>query len=139
MKGYAQSYGIYFIDVFAHVAKIETIKVLLAILAYFGCEVHHLDVNGEISEGIYVRKLEGYEVLGKENFLYKLKKDLYGLKHGPQAWCSKLDKSLIHVGLTRSSHEPAVYFSVKNSCKICVGMYVHDLLVSSNTMLDIAH
>ena len=41
-----------FIDVFAPIERLETIKAL-AISAYFGCKVHHLDVklaflNGEI-------------------------------------------------------------------------------------------
>ena len=104
VKGYAQRYGIDFTDVFAPVARMETIRVLLALAAVFGWEVHHLDVksaflNGEISEEIYVKQPEGYEIPGKEHHVYKLRKALYGLKQAPRAWYSKLDKSLLELGL----------------------------------------
>ena len=100
VKGYAQRYGIDFTDVFAPVARMEKIRVLLALAAFFGWEVHHLDVksaflNGEISEEIYVKQPEGYEIPGKEHYVYKLRKALYMLKQAPRAWYSKLDKSLL--------------------------------------------
>ena len=100
MKGYAQRYGIDFTDVFALVARMETIRVLLALAEFYGWEVHHLDVksaflNGEIMEEIYVKQPEGYEIPRKEHHVYKLRKALYGLKQAPRAWYSKLDKSLL--------------------------------------------
>ena len=63
VKGYAQRYGIDFTNMFAPVARMKTIRVLLALVAFFGWEVHHLDVksaflNGEISEEIYVKQPE---------------------------------------------------------------------------------
>ena len=85
VKGYAQRYGIDFIDVFAPVARMETIRVLLVLEAFYGWEVHHLDVkaaflNGEILEDIYVKQPEGYAIPGEEHHVYKLWKALYGLK-----------------------------------------------------------
>ena len=72
VKGYAQRYGIDFNYVFAHVARMETITVLLALAAFYGWEVHHLDVksaflNGEIMEEIYVKRPEGYEIPRREH------------------------------------------------------------------------
>ena len=46
----------------------------------------------------------------KKHLVYKLKKALNGLKRVPQAWHSKLDKSLINLGVTRNSHEPVVFY-----------------------------
>ena len=97
VKGYAQRYGINFNDVFAPIARMETIRVLLALVVFFAWEVHHLDVksaflNSEISEEIYVKQPEGYEISGKEHHVYKLTKALYGLKQAPRAWyCWDLD------------------------------------------------
>ena len=55
VKGYAQRYGIDFTDVFAPLARMETIRVLLDLAAFYGWDVHHLEVksaflNGEIME-----------------------------------------------------------------------------------------
>ena len=131
VKGYAQRYGIDFTPV----ARMETIRVLLALAAVFGCKVHHLDVksaflNGEISEDIYVKQREVYEILGKEHHVYKLRKALYSLKQAPRAWYSKLDKSLLELGLIRSNHEPAVYYNPSN---LYIGVYVDDFLVAGSS------
>jgi len=54
-KGYAQRQGVDFDEVFAPVARIETVRVLLALAAQGGWEVHHMDVksaflNGDLTE-----------------------------------------------------------------------------------------
>ena len=138
VKGYAQRYGIDFIDVFAPVARMETTRVLLALAAFYGWEVHNLNVksaflNGEIVEDIYVKQLEGYEILGKEHHVYKLRKALYGLKQAPRAWYSKLDKSPLELGLIKSNHEPAVYYNPSNLFKLYIRVYVDDLLIAGSS------
>ena len=67
VKGYAQRQGKDYDEIFPPVARIETIRIILAISVQFGWLVYHLDVktaflNGEISEDIYVQQLEGYVV-----------------------------------------------------------------------------
>ena len=59
-KGYAQVQGVDFEEVFAPVARIETVRVLLALAAKGGWEVHHMDVksaflNGDLAESVYVK------------------------------------------------------------------------------------
>ena len=120
---------------FAHVARMETIRVLLALAAFYGWEVHHLDensafLNGEISEEIYVKQTKGYKIPRKEHHVYKLRKALYGLKQAPRAWSSKFDKSLLELGLIQSNHERAVYYNPNN---LYIGVYVDDLLVASSS------
>jgi hypothetical protein len=58
-KGYAQKARINFDEVFAPVAKLDSIRLLLALAAPEGWMVHHLDVksaflNGELKEEVYV-------------------------------------------------------------------------------------
>ena len=62
--------------------------------------------------------------------MYKLRKALYRLKQAPRAWYSKLDKSLLELGLIRSNHEPAVYYNPSN---LYIGVYVDDLLVAGSS------
>ena len=59
-KGYAQRQGVDFDEVFAPVARIETVRVLLALAAQGGWEVHHMDVksaflNGDLTETVFVQ------------------------------------------------------------------------------------
>ena len=58
-KGYSQVHGIYYNESFAPVAKMESIRLALAIVASKQWEVHHMDVkcefiNGDINEEIYM-------------------------------------------------------------------------------------
>jgi len=59
-KGYAQREGVDFDEVFAPVARMETVRLLLALAAQKGWQVHHMDVkldflNGDLSEEVYVQ------------------------------------------------------------------------------------
>lgn len=58
-KGYVEKKGIDFEDVFAPVARLDTVRLILALAANWGQEVHHLDVktaflNGELTEDVFV-------------------------------------------------------------------------------------
>lgn len=80
-KGYVQRHGIDYDEVFAPVARIETIRLVIALAASKNWEVHHLDVktaflHGELKEEVFVTQPEGFIVAGKEKMVYKLKKEL---------------------------------------------------------------
>lgn len=60
VKGYAQKKGVDYDEVFAPVARMETIRTLLALAAHQRWEVHHMDVksaflNGDLEEEVFVR------------------------------------------------------------------------------------
>nr|GEY64549.1 ribonuclease H-like domain, reverse transcriptase, RNA-dependent DNA polymerase [Tanacetum cinerariifolium] len=64
-KGYFQDHGIDFDEVFTPVARIETIRLILALVAYNKWEVHHLDVksaflHGDLKEDVYVSQPDGF-------------------------------------------------------------------------------
>jgi len=111
-KGYVQKHGVDFDEVFAPVARLDTIRLLLALAANRGWQVHHLDVksaflNGELEEEVYVSQPEGYVQKGKEKMVLKLSKALYGLRQAPRAWNIRLDKSLKKLGFRKCPSEAA--------------------------------
>ncbi|RDX85061.1 hypothetical protein CR513_33797, partial [Mucuna pruriens] len=84
-KGYAQRYEVDYTEVFAPVARLDTVRVLLALAAQCGWEVFQLDVksaflHGKLKEEVFVQQSEGFVKKGKEDKVYKLKKALYDLK-----------------------------------------------------------
>ena len=69
-KGYIQRHGIDFDEVFAPVARIETVRFILSLAASKGWEVHHLDVNtallhGDLKKEVYVSQPEGFKIKDK--------------------------------------------------------------------------
>ena len=85
VKGYSQRKGINYDEIYAPIVRFDTIRILIALAALKGWQIHHLDIksaflNGEINEVIHVKQPEGFLVKGKEGHVLRLKKALYGLK-----------------------------------------------------------
>lgn len=95
-KGFSQREGVDYREVFAPVARWDTIRTVIAVAALKGWCVYQLDVksaflHGELSETVFVDQPQGYQRKGLEGKVYKLKKALYGLKQAPRAWYSKIE------------------------------------------------
>ena len=134
-KGYVQKSGIDYEEVFALVARMETIQVLLVLATQEGWQVHHMDAKsafliGELEEEVYVKQPDGYVKKGREHLVMRLKKTLYRLKQVPRAWYTKLDKCLRYFDFTRSSQEHAVYFKRSGTSRLIIGVYVDDLIIT---------
>ena len=87
-KGYSQKYGVDYTEVFAPVARMDIVRMIIALAAQKNWMIFQLDVksaflHGELSEDVYVKQLRGYEKKGSEHLVYKLHKALYGLKQAP--------------------------------------------------------
>jgi hypothetical protein len=142
VKGYAQRKGIDYDEVFAPVARLNSVRLLIALAAQDGWEVHHLDVksaflNGDLQEEVFVEQPGGFIKPGKEHQVLRLRKALYGLHQAPRAWNAKLDKTLQSLGFTRCPTEPAIYTRRSCGSQLIVGVYVDDLVVTGTSLDDI--
>jgi transposase InsO family protein len=102
-KGYVRQQGIDFDEVFAPVARLESVRLLLAHAANEGWAVHHMDIksaflNGELQEEVFVEQPPGFVLKGQEGKVLRLVKALYGLRQALHAWYAKLDSSLLGLG-----------------------------------------
>lgn len=136
-NGYVQRHGVDYDEVFAPVARIETIRLIIALSASYGWEVRHLDVktaflHGVLKEEVNVKRPEGFEVKGSEEKVYKLSKALYGLKQAPRAWNYKLSKILRELNFTRCTKEASLYQRKRSENILIVAVYVDDLLVTGS-------
>ena len=82
------------------VAKLTSIRTLLAISAQLGHQVRHMDVdtaflNASISENIWVKVPDGTELPPGDDGIYKLKKSLYELKQAPREWNHCINEFLV--------------------------------------------
>ena len=91
---------------FAPVAKMDTIHIILSTTTQYGWIIFQLDVksaflHGDLKEKIFVQQPTCFEKKGKEEKVYKLRKALYGLKQTPRAWYNKIETYLISNGFER--------------------------------------
>ncbi|XP_075515526.1 uncharacterized protein LOC142550172 [Primulina tabacum] len=121
-QGYTQIEGIDFDETFAPVARIESVRLLLAIACHMDIKLYQMDVksaflNGILNEEAYVSQPKGFEDPNHPNHVYKLKKALYGLKQAPRAWYGRLTEYLLDLGFKRGKYAKNLVkkFSTENT------------------------
>ncbi|CAL9015086.1 unnamed protein product, partial [Prunus brigantina] len=99
--------GIDFNETFAPVARLDTIRTLVALAAQKDWKLFQLDVksaflNGVLNEEVYVDQPSGFVIKNREDKVYRLKKALYGLKQAPRAWYEEINSYFTKAGFQRS-------------------------------------
>ena len=84
-QGYSQMEGVDYNETFAPIARLESIRILLALACYFKFKLDQMDVkttflNGFLKEDVYVAQPKGFIDPHFSNHVLYLKKALYGLK-----------------------------------------------------------
>ena len=141
-KGFSQILGIDYNDVFSPVVKHSSIRTFFGIVAMHDLELEQLDMktaflHGELEEEIYMDQPEGFIVPGKEDFVCKLKKSLYGLKQSPRKWYKRFDSFMISHGFERSQYDSCVYIKFVDGSPIYLLLYVDDMLIAAKSKKEI--
>ncbi|GLT87811.1 hypothetical protein SLE2022_058710 [Rubroshorea leprosula] len=137
-KGYKQEFGIDYQEVFAPVARMDTIRLVIALAAQNSWSIYQLDVksaffHGNLQEQVFIDQPPGYVKSGFEHKVYRLKKALYGLKQAPRAWYSRIDAYFLKEGFQKYPYEYTLYIKFGDGGKlIIVCLYVDDLIYTGN-------
>ncbi|PNY07765.1 putative copia-type polyprotein [Trifolium pratense] len=137
-KGYTQKYGIDYSEVFAPVARHDTIRMVIALAALNNWTVFQLDVksaflHGELVEQVFVEQPPGYVKKESKHMVYKLKRALYGLKQAPRAWYSRIDAYFSQTGFHKCPYEHTLYIKTGEKGNfLIVCLYVDDLIFTGN-------
>nr|GEX23726.1 ribonuclease H-like domain, reverse transcriptase, RNA-dependent DNA polymerase [Tanacetum cinerariifolium] len=131
-----------FEEVFAPVARMETVRLLLAIAANNKWEVHHLDVksaflHGDLKEEVCVTQPEGFIKRQDNGKVYRLIKALYGLRQAPRAWNIKLDNTLNSLNFKKCALEQAIDTKTSKDSTLLIGVYVDDLIITGTPKEEI--
>eukprot|EP00253_Pinus_taeda_P003155 PITA_03155 len=136
-KGYAQKEGIDFEETFAPVARLEAIRMFLALSSFQNFKVFQMDVksaflNGDLEEEVYIEQPDGFILENDPNLVCRLKKALYGLKQAPRAWYYQLDKYLHQQGFSKGSADSNLYIKIENNKLQILVVYVDDIIFGRN-------
>ncbi|KAJ9552070.1 hypothetical protein OSB04_016115 [Centaurea solstitialis] len=136
-KGFTQTHGIDYDETFSPVAMLKSIRILMAISAYFNYEIWQMDVkttflNGKLTEDVYMQQSEGFVDPKNPNKVCKLLKSIYGLKQASRSWNLHFDERIKEFGFTKSEFEPCVYTKFSGSIVTFLVLYVDDILLIGN-------
>ena len=136
-KGFTQTHGIDYDETFSPVAKIKSIRILLAIAAFHDYEVWQMDVktaflNGKLQEDVHMAQPEGFVHAKYPNRVCKLEKSIYGLKQASRSWNLCFNEKIKEFGFSRSKDESCVYVKSSGSIVVFLVLYVDDILLIGN-------
>ena len=139
-KGFTQEYGLDFEETFAPVAKMTTIRTLIAVAAVRKWNISQMDVknaflNGDLNEEVYMAPPPG--VLHKTGEVCKLRKALYGLKQAPRAWFEKFSDVILSLGFSNSEHDSALFVKHTSAGRILLSLYVDDMIITGDDLQGI--
>jgi hypothetical protein len=135
-KGYSQVEGLDFDETYAPVARLESIRILLAYATYHGFKLYQMDVksaflNGPIKEEVYVEQPLGFKDSEYPSHVYKLSKALNGLKQAPRAWYECLRDFLLSNGFKVSKAYPTLFTKTIDKDLFICQIYVDDIIFGS--------
>ncbi|KAK1680408.1 hypothetical protein QYE76_041256 [Lolium multiflorum] len=135
-QGFSQVEGIDFGETYAPVARLESIRILLAYASHHNFKLQQMDVksaflNGHLHEEVYVKQPPGFEDLNFPNHVYKLDKALYGLKQAPRAWYEHLKELLVDHGFDVGLIDPTLFTKRVNGELFVCQLYVDDIIFGS--------
>ncbi|CAL8992118.1 unnamed protein product [Prunus brigantina] len=141
-QGYTQMEGIDFDETFAPVARLESVRLLLAIACHLKFKLYQMDVktaflNGVLNEEVYVEQPKGFADPHHPNDVFRLKKALYGLKQAPRAWYERLSSHLLGNGYVRGSVDKTLFVKRFKKDVLIAQVYVDDIVVGSTSDLHV--
>jgi hypothetical protein len=141
-KGYAQTYGIDYEETYSTVAKMTTVRAIIAMGAIKGWSLREMDVknaflHGDLQEEVYMEQPPGYVNQTHPNLVCRLKKALYGLKQAPRAWLDKIGQYLVTSGFQTSNADFSLYVKKTDHGIVVIVIYVDDLIITGDNDADI--
>lgn len=137
-RGFTQVYGVDYTETFAPVAKMASLRTILAIATRNNWPIEVFDfnsafLNGELDEEIYMQLPPGFEGYDLRKFVARLRKALYGLKQGGRTWYKALWRALEELGFKRAEYDHGVFFAKSAAGIVVLAIHVDDCTITGTT------
>ncbi|KAJ3568720.1 hypothetical protein NP233_g5535 [Leucocoprinus birnbaumii] len=112
-RGFEQVFGLDFTDTTSPTTRLESLRILLHLAAINDWDIRQLDIKTAYLYGVlpeeeiqYMEQPKGFEEPGKENWVWELRKGLYGMKQSGRVWNKTLNDALDGWKFERLLSEP---------------------------------
>lgn len=141
-QGFSQVPGVDYFDTFAPVARLASIRAVLAMAAVYDMELGQLDIKGAYLNGrltrnevIYMRQPPHYPAPNSRGKVCRLFKTLYGLKQSGRRWYQRLLEILVEIlGFLRCEVDQAVFYKRVGTSLIIVLVHVDDCTIVATAL-----
>ncbi|CAN0839525.1 Retrovirus-related Pol polyprotein from transposon TNT 1-94 [Linum grandiflorum] len=142
VQGYKQEYGIDYEETFAPVAKMQTVRTLLAFASQKLWPLYQLDVknaflHGDLKETVYMECPPGFDKQSQD-VVCRLRRSLYGLKQAPRAWFDKFTQIIFRYGFVQSANDPSLFLRRTSRGITALLIYVDDMVLTGDDSLGIS-
>ncbi|CAL8153285.1 unnamed protein product [Prunus armeniaca] len=136
--GNKQEYGLDYDETFAPVAKMTTVRTILALAASQSWPLHQMDVknaflHGDLKEEVYLKLPYGMPT-SSPNDVCKLKCSLYGLKQAPRVWFQKFRSTLLGFSFTQSQYDSSFFLQRTSIGIVVLLVYVDDIVITGSDL-----
>lgn len=137
-RGFSQRRGFDYSETYSPVAKLDTLRTVLAVANQENMVIHQMDVktaflNGELTEEIFMVQPEGYEA--GENLVCRLQRCLYGLKQASRAWNERFHNFVKkQLKFERSKNDQCLYVWKSDKGTVLMVIYVDDIVVAGSSL-----
>ena len=138
-KGFSQVQGVDYDETFSPVAMLKSVRIMLAIAAFFDYEIWQMDVktaflNGFLKEELYMMQPEGFVDPKNADKVCKLQRSIYGLVQASRSWNKRFDEVIKAFGFIQVVGESCIYKKVSGSSVAFLILYVDDILLIGNNV-----
>ena len=136
-KGFTQEYEIDYEETFAPIARISSVRALLAVVATSKWKLFQMDVknaflNENLSEEVYMQPPLGLSA--ELNKVCHIRHALYGLKQAPRAWFAKFNSTISRLGYIASHYDFALFLCCTDKGTILLLLYVNDIIITGDDL-----
>ncbi|KAK2459095.1 putative mitochondrial protein [Trifolium repens] len=141
-KGYNQIEGLDYFDTYSPVAKLTTVRLVIALASIHHWFLHQLDVNnaflhGDLQEDVYMTPPPN--ITAKPNQVCKLVKSIYGLKQASRKWYEKLTSLLLSHNYKQAASDHSMFTKQTASTFTILLVYVDDIILAGNSLSEFVH
>jgi hypothetical protein len=139
-KGFTQVEGVDFFETYAPVAKLGSIRSILAIAARNDWEIDQFDFHGAFLNGvldhdevIYMEQPPDFEIADRTRYVLRLRKTIYGLRQSSRKWYEALATTLAQVGFFPLEKDHAVFVNRSHPHITILAIHVDDTTITGSS------
>ena len=143
-KGYTQVYGEDYEETFSPVAKLNTVRTLLSLVACKEWPLYQFDVtnaffHGELEKNkeVYIEVPSGFSKEFGRGQVCILRKTLYRLKQSPRVWFRRFCQAMFKHGFKQSHSDHTIFLKTRNRKMTCLIIYVDDMIITEDDAEEI--